>query len=403
MNKQTIADIDIGSKRVLIRADLNVPLEKGKVSDDTRIVAALPTIRFVLANNSTPIVCSHLGRPKGKPDAKYSLKPVAERLAQLLGCRVQMASDCIGPEAEQMAATMPRGDVLLLENLRFHEEEEANDPNFAQALASLADVYVNDAFGSAHRAHASTVGVTAYLPAVAGFLMEKELTFLGQALASPSRPFVSLLGGAKVSDKIEVIHNLLAKVDWLLVGGGMANTLLKAQGKAVGESLVENDKLDVAQSLLRDGGRKLVLPVDVLVADRLDEQAQARSVSVNAVPAGWRILDIGPQTVELFSRYLGSARTVVWNGPMGVFEMEPFSAGTFAMAHVLARLDDATTIVGGGDSASAVARAGVAQRISHISTGGGASLEFLEGKELPGVMCLNAQNLRAVIGDKHAN
>ena len=403
MNKQTIADIDIGSKRVLIRADLNVPLEKGKVSDDTRIVAALPTIRFVLANNSTPIVCSHLGRPKGKPDAKYSLKPVAERLAQLLGCRVQMASDCIGPEAEQMAATMPRGDVLLLENLRFHEEEEANDPNFAQALASLADVYVNDAFGSAHRAHASTVGVTAYLPAVAGFLMEKELTFLGQALASPSRPFVSLLGGAKVSDKIEVIHNLLAKVDWLLVGGGMANTFLKAQGKAVGESLVENDKLDVAQSLLRDGERKLVLPVDVLVADRLDEQSQTRSVSVNTVPAGWRILDIGPQTVELFSRYLGSARTVVWNGPMGVFEMEPFSAGTFAMAHVLARLDDATTIVGGGDSASAVARAGVAQRISHISTGGGASLEFLEGKELPGVMCLNAQNLRAVIGDKHAN
>jgi phosphoglycerate kinase len=302
-----------------------------------------------------------------------------------------------------MAATMPRGDVLLLENLRFHEEEEANDPNFAQALASLADVYVNDAFGSAHRAHASTVGVTAYLPAVAGFLMEKELTFLGQALDSPSRPFVSLLGGAKVSDKIEVIHNLLAKVDWLLVGGGMANTFLKAQGKAVGESLVENDKLDVAQSLLRDGGRKLVLPVDVVVADRLDEQAQTRSVSVNAVPAGWRILDIGPQTVELFSRYLGTARTVVWNGPMGVFEMEPFSAGTFAIAHALAHLADATTIVGGGDSASAVQRSGVAERISHISTGGGASLEFLEGKELPGVVCLNAQNVRAVIGDKHAN
>ena len=302
-----------------------------------------------------------------------------------------------------MAATIPRGDVLLLENLRFHADEEANDPKFAQALASLADVYVNDAFGSAHRAHASTVGVTAYLPAVAGFLMEKELTFLGQALASPSRPFVALLGGAKVSDKIEVIHNLLAKVDWLLIGGGMANTFLKAQGKAVGESLVENDKLDVAQSLLRDGGQKLILPVDVLVADRLVAEAHTRTVSVNAVPAGWRILDIGPQTVELFSRYLGSARTVVWNGPMGVFEMEPFAAGTFAIAHVLARLDDATTIVGGGDSASAVERAGVAERISHISTGGGASLEFLEGKELPGVACLNAQKLRAVIGDKHAN
>ena len=403
MNKQTIADIDIAGKRVLIRADLNVPLDKGKVSDDTRIVAALPTIRYVLANNATPILCSHLGRPKGKPDAKYSLKPVAERLAQLLDCRVQTAPDCIGPDAELMAAALPRGDVLLLENLRFHAEEEANDPKFAQALASLADVYVNDAFGSAHRAHASTVGVTAYLPAVAGFLIEKELTFLGQALASPSRPFVSLLGGAKVSDKIEVIHNLLVKVDSLLIGGGMANTFLKAQGKAVGESLVENEKIDVAQSLLRDGGRKLILPVDVLVADRLDEQAQTRSVSVNAVPAGWRILDIGPQTVELFTRYLSTARTVVWNGPMGVFEMQPFSAGTFAMAHVLANLADAITIVGGGDSASAVERAGVAERISHISTGGGASLEFLEGKELPGVTCLNAQNVRAVVGDKHAN
>jgi phosphoglycerate kinase len=391
MNKKTIADIEIAGKRVLIRADLNVPLEKGKVSDDTRIVAALPTIRYVLAHSATPIVCSHLGRPKGKLDPKYSLKPVVERLAQLLGCRVQMAPDCIGPETERMAATIPRGEVLLLENLRFHAEEEANDPEFAQALASLADVHVNDAFGSAHRAHASTVGVTAYVPAVAGFLMEKELTFLGQALAFPSRPFVALLGGAKVSDKIEVIHNLLAKVDWLLIGGGMANTFLKAQGKAVEESLVENDKLDVARSLLLDGGQKLILPVDVLVADRLDEQAQTRTVSVNAVPSGWRILDIGPQTVELFSRYLGDARTVVWNGPMGVFEMEPFAAGTFAIAHLLAHLDGATTIVGGGDSASAVERAGVAKRISHISTGGGASLEFLEGKELPGVVCLNAQ------------
>jgi phosphoglycerate kinase len=403
MNKPTIADIEIAGKRVLIRADLNVPLEKGKVSDDTRILAAMPTIRYALEHNATAILCSHLGRPKGKPDAKYSLKPVADRLAQLLGCRVQMAPDCVGVEAARMAATIPRGDVLLLENLRFHSEEEANDPEFAQALASLADVYVNDAFGSAHRAHASTVGVTAYLPAVAGFLMEKELTFLGQALASPARPFVALLGGAKVSDKIDVIHNLLEKVDWLLIGGGMANTFLKAQGKAVGESLVENDKLEVAQRLLREGGQKLILPVDVLVADRLVAEAQTRTVSMNAVPAGWRILDIGPQSVELFSHYLGSARTVVWNGPMGVFEMEPFADGTFAIAHVLARLDGATTIVGGGDSASAVERAGVAERISHISTGGGASLEFLEGKELPGVVCLNAQTLPAVIGDKYAN
>ena len=402
MNKQTIDDTDIDGKRVLIRADLNVPLEEGKVSDDTRIVAALPTIRYVLAHNATPIVCSHLGRPKGKADPAYSLTPVAERLAKLLRCRVQMAPDCVGPEAQRMAGTIRRGAVLMLENLRFHPEEEANDPEFAQALASLADVYVNDAFGSAHRAHASTAGVTAYLPAVAGFLMEKELTFLGQALASPSRPFVAVLGGAKVSDKIEVIHNLLAKVDWLLIGGGMANTFLKAQGQAVGESLVENDKLNVAQSLLRDGGQKLILPVDAVVADRLDDEAQTRTVGVNAVPAGWRILDIGPQTVELFSRYLGNARTVIWNGPMGVFEMDPFAAGTFAIAHVLARLGDATTIIGGGDSASAVARAGVAERISHISTGGGASLEFLEGKELPGVACLNAQNVQAA-GEKHAN
>ena len=391
MNKQTIADMEIAGKRVLIRADLNVPLDKGKVSDDTRIVAALPTIRYVLANSATPIVCSHLGRPKGKPDPKYTLKPVTERLAELLGCRVYMAPDCIGPEAERLAATIPRGDVLLLENLRFHAEEEANDPKFAQALASLAEVYVNDAFGSAHRAHASTVGVTAYLPAVAGFLMEKELMYLDQALASPSRPFIALLGGAKVSDKIEVINSLLARVDGLLIGGGMANTFLKAQGKEIGESLVENDKLEVAQSLLRDGGQKLILPVDVVVADRFDEKAQTRTVSVDAVPAGWRILDIGPQTVELFSRYLSNVRTVVWNGPMGVFEMGPFSAGTFAIAHVLAGLHDATTIVGGGDSASAVERAGVAERISHISTGGGASLEFLEGNELPGVACLNAQ------------
>jgi phosphoglycerate kinase len=399
MNKKTVNDIDVANKRVLVRLDLNVPLENGVVSDDTRIRAALPTIKFLLENNAIPILCSHLGRPKGKPDPKYSLKPVAERVAQLLGCRVQIAPDCIGPEVERMAATIRRGDVLLLENLRFHAEEEANDPEFAQALASLADVYVNDAFGSAHRAHASTVGVTSYLPAVAGFLMEKELTFLGQALASPTRPFVALLGGAKVSDKIEVIHNLLAKVDWLLIGGGMANTFLKGQGNAVGESLVENDKLDVAQTLLRDGGQKLILPVDVLVADRLDEHAQTRVVSVNDVPAGWRILDIGPQTVKLFSSCLGSARTVVWNGPMGVFEMEPFSAGTFAIAHVLARLDSATTIVGGGDSASAVERAGVAAQISHISTGGGASLEFLEGKELPGVACLNAKNVGAVTED----
>lgn len=403
MNKRTIADLDIEGKRVLIRADLNVPLDKGAVSDDTRIVAALPTIQYVIAHNATAIVCSHLGRPKGKPDPKYSLKPVAERLADLLGCRVQTAPDCIGSEAKRMAATLPHGEVLLLENLRFHPEEEANDGKFAQCLASLADVYVNDAFGSAHRAHGSTVGVTSYLPAAAGLLMEKELRFLGQALASPCRPFVALLGGAKVSDKIEVIRNLLAKVDWLLIGGGMANTFLRADGHAVGESLVENDKLDIARTLLADARQMLILPVDVVIADRVDEHAQTRTVAAEDVPDGWRILDIGPQTIELFSRYLRNAHTVVWNGPMGVFEMEPFAAGTFAMANVLAKLSDATTIVGGGDSASAVERAGVAKRISHISTGGGASLEFLEGKQLPGVACLKDKTIGVSMGEKHAD
>lgn len=388
MNKKTIDDIDIAGKRVLVRVDFNVPLEDGAVSDDTRIRAALPTILCLLGQGAEPVLCSHLGRPKGKPDAKYSLKPVAERLAQLLGRPVQMAPDCIGPVVEEMARKIPRGGVLLLENLRFHAEEEANDKKFAQALASLADVYVNDAFGSAHRAHASTAAVTEYLPAVAGLLMEKELTFLGQALAAPARPFVAVLGGAKVSDKIGVIHNLLGKVERLLIGGGMANTFLKAQDKAVGESLVENDKLGEAKALLRDGGPKLILPVDVVVADRLDAQAEKRAVEVDAVPEGWRILDIGPRTAKLFTQYLRDARTALWNGPMGVFELEPFAAGTFAIAHALAELSGATTIIGGGDSASAVERAGVADRMTHISTGGGASLEFLEGKQLPGVALL---------------
>ena len=388
MNKKTIDDIDVAGKRVLVRVDFNVPLEDGAVSDDTRIRAALPTILCLLGQGAEPILCSHLGRPKGKPDAKYSLKPVAERLAQLLGRPVEMAPDCVGPVVEEMAGKIPRGGILLLENLRFHAQEEANDAGFAQALASLADIYVNDAFGSAHRAHASTAGVTKYLPAVAGLLMEKELTFLGQALAAPARPFVAVLGGAKVSDKIGVIHNLLGKVERLLIGGGMANTFLKAQDKAVGESLVENDKLGEAKALLREGGAKLILPVDVVVADRLDAQAEKRTVEVDVVPEGWRILDIGPRTAKLFTQYLRDARTVLWNGPMGVFELEPFAAGTFAIARALAELSGATTIIGGGDSASAVERAGVADRMTHISTGGGASLEFLEGKQLPGVALL---------------
>jgi phosphoglycerate kinase len=299
-----------------------------------------------------------------------------------------MAPDCVGSVVEDMAMKIPRGAVLLLENLRFHAEEEANDPQFAKGLASLAEVYVDDAFGSAHRAHASTVGVAAYLPAVAGFLMEKELNSLGQTLADPARPFVAVLGGAKVSDKIGVIHNLLKKVDVLLIGGGMANTFLKAQGKVVAESLVEDDKLDEARTLISKAGSKLILPVDVVVADRMDQEAQKRTVNVDAVPAGWRILDIGPQSVKHFTHHLHTARTVVWNGPMGVFELEPFATGTYAIARALAELSGATTIIGGGDSASAVERAGVADRMTHISTGGGASLEFLEGKKLPGVSVL---------------
>jgi phosphoglycerate kinase len=388
VNKKTVRTLDIAGKRVLVRVDFNVPLEKGTVSDDTRIRAALPTIQYLLAHDARPILCSHLGRPKGKAEPKYSLKPVAVRLGQLLDRPVEMAPDCVGPVVEEMARKLPPGSVLLLENLRFHPEEEANDARFARALASLADVYVNDAFGSAHRAHASTVGVTAYLPAVAGFLMEKELAFLGRALADPARPFIAVLGGAKVSDKIKVIHNLLGKVDSLLIGGGMANTFLKAEGKAVGESLVENDKLAEARTLLRDGASKLILPVDAVVADSLDDGAQTRTVPVDAVPAGWRILDIGPETAEHFMQHLSTAQTVVWNGPMGVFELAPFAAGTFAIARALAQLSGATTIIGGGDSAAAVEQAGVAQHMTHISTGGGASLEFLEGKELPGVAAL---------------
>ena len=388
MNKKTVRDIEVSGKRVLVRVDFNVPLENGTVSDDTRISAALPTIQYLIDHQAKTILCSHLGRPKGKPDPAYSLGPVSIRLSQLLGREVRTAPDCIGPAVQNMVHNMQPGDLLLLENLRFHSEEEANEAGFVQALASLADVYVDDAFGSAHRAHASTAGVAKHLPAVAGFLMERELNFLGRALTNPTRPFVAILGGAKVSDKIAVIENLLDKVDRLLIGGGMANTFLRAQGKEVGESLVENDKLEVARDLLQKGASKLVLPVDVVMADQFDARALRRTVAANAVLSSWRILDIGPKTVEQFKEHLHGARTVVWNGPMGVFEMTPFAEGTFAIARVLAELSGAITIVGGGDSAAAVEQAGVAERMTHISTGGGASLEFLEGRELPGVAVL---------------
>jgi phosphoglycerate kinase len=347
----------------------------------------LPTIHYLLEHGAKVILMSHLGRPKGKVVDVLRLDPVAERLAELLGRPVRKLDDCVGPEVEAAVAEMQPSDVILLENVRFHPGDEANDPDFAKRLASLADIFVNDAFGAAHRAHASTVGVAEYLPSVAGFLMEKELTFLGQALAAPEHSFVAILGGAKVSDKIGVIDNLLTRVDVLLIGGGMANTFLKAQGYEIGQSLVEDESLDVARETLERAGERLVLPVDVVIADRFDAEADSKVVPVDQVPKDWRILDIGPETVGLFQQKLAGARTVVWNGPMGVFEFPRFAAGTKAIAHILAE-SGATTIIGGGDSVAAVEQAGLADKMTHISTGGGASLEFLEGKELPGVAAL---------------
>jgi phosphoglycerate kinase len=388
MNKKTIRDIDVQGKRVLVRVDFNVPLAEGKVTDDTRIRAALPTINYLLDKGATLILASHLGRPKGQVVEDLRMDAVARRLSELLGRPVTKLDDCVGPEVEAAIDAAEPGDVLLLENTRFHPEETKNDPAFAAQLASLADLYVNDAFGSAHRAHASTEGVAHHLPAVAGLLMEKELTFLGSALADPQRPFIAILGGAKISDKIGVIDNLLDQVDTLLIGGGMANTFLKADGYEVGDSLVEDGSLEVARDLMARAGSKLVLPVDVTIAERFERDAFSQVVTVADVPPGWRILDIGPRTLEVFHELLLGARTVVWNGPMGVFEFPKFAQGTEALARMLAALPEATTIIGGGDSAAAVEGTGVADKISHISTGGGASLEFLEGKTLPGVAAL---------------
>jgi phosphoglycerate kinase len=388
MNKKTVRDIDPRHKRLLVRVDFNVPLKDGAVADDTRIRAALPTIQYLLERGGEVVLCSHLGRPKGGPDPKYSLKPAAERLSQLLGKPVPLIPDCIGPAAESAAAEMRPGEVILLENLRFHPEEEKNDPAFAHKLSVLADIYVNDAFGSAHRAHASTEGVAHLLPAVAGFLMEKEIEYLGQAVDNPKHPYVAILGGAKISDKIGVISNLLTKADRILIGGGMANTFLKAQGVAVGDSLVEDGSLDTARKLMGTAGGKLVLPVDVVLGDKFEAGAQSRTVAVSdGVPAGWRILDIGPRTVAAFGEALQGAALVVWNGPMGVFEFPAFAAGTNAVARLVAGCG-ATSIIGGGESVSAVEHAGLADKMSHISTGGGASLEMLEGKVLPGVAAL---------------
>ncbi|MCW5876587.1 MAG: phosphoglycerate kinase [Anaerolineales bacterium] len=386
-NKKTIADIDPRGKKVLLRVDFNVPIENGVVGDDTRIRAALPTIEDLLSRGAAVLLCSHLGRPKDAPDPQYSLAPVAEYLAKLTSAPVKFSPECIGPEAQAAAAALQPGEILLLENTRFYPGETQNDPAMAAELAKLADIYVNDAFGSAHRAHASTEGVARLLPAAAGLLMEKEIRYLGQALADPRRPLVAILGGAKVSDKIEVIRNLLGKADQLLIGGGMANTFLKAQGFELGDSLVEADAVETAKALLAEGGDKLHLPTDVVIADAFDAAAQHKTIPAGDVPDGWRILDIGLQTAAAFSEQVAMAGTVVWNGPMGVFEMAPFAAGTFALAQAVAD-SGADSIVGGGDSAAAVQQSGLADKITHISTGGGASLEMLEGKLLPGLAAL---------------
>ncbi len=386
MDKKTVRDVDLKGKRVLMRADFNVPLDGTTITDDTRIRAALPTIQYILENGASLVLMSHLGRPKGVTPS-LRLQPVADRLGELLGKPVKMAPDVVGDEVQAMAEALAPGGILLLENTRFYSEEKNNDPAFSAKLAAMGDLFVNDAFGTAHRAHASTVGVADTLPAVAGFLIEKEIAFLGKATSNPESPYVVILGGAKVSDKIAVIENMLDKADTILIGGGMANTFFKAQGFEMGDSLVENDAVDTATALMAKAGGKIVLPVDSVVADAFDNDAHIKVVVVDAVEPGWRILDIGPKTIALFQGRLAGAKTVVWNGPMGVFEMPNFATGTFAIAETLASID-AVTIIGGGDSASAINKAGVADKVSHVSTGGGASLEYLEGKVLPGVAAL---------------
>jgi phosphoglycerate kinase len=387
MNKKTVKDIDLKGKRVLMRVDFNVPMADGKVTDDKRIKAALPTINYVLEQGASLLLMSHLGRPKGGPDPEFSLRAASEALAALLGKPVQMAPDCVGPEVEAMAKALKPGDVLMLENTRFHKGEEKNDLELAKQMAVLGDVYVNDAFGSAHRAHSSTEGITHFLPAVSGFLMEQELEYLGRAVANPEHPYIAILGGAKISDKILVVETLASKCDKLIIGGGMANTFLTAKGLNMQDSLVETDAIETAKTLLGKLGSKLILPVDAVIADKFDAEANTQTVDVDKIPAGWRMLDVGPKTLELYKTSLSGVKLVVWNGPVGVFEMPKFAEGTFALAHMLAE-SGAITVIGGGDSASAVKKAGVAKQMTHVSTGGGASLEFLEGKELPGVAAL---------------
>jgi phosphoglycerate kinase len=394
MKKLTIDDVDLQGKRVLMRVDFNVPLDEGEIADDTRIRASLPSIKKIIVSGGKAILMSHLGRPKGKVVPEMSLSPVARTLEKLLGKPVKFVGECIGPIVEKEVSKLKDGDVLLLQNLRFHPEEEKNDPEFAKRLASLGEVYVNDAFGTSHRAHASTEGVTKYLkPAVAGYLLQKEIEYLGNAVTSPKRPFVAILGGAKISGKIDVIENLLPKVDALLIGGGMMFTFLKAQGLEIGESLLEEDRLEMAAALLRrveSEKLQFLLPVDCVIAKDVSKEAESRTISVKEIPPGWKGLDIGPETVKRFKEKIDPAMTIVWNGPMGVFEVDEFAQGTYEIAKLLADATSrgATTIIGGGDSVSAIARAGLADKMSHISTGGGASLEFLEGKTLPGLAAL---------------
>lgn len=386
-NKKTIEDVDVKGKRVLVRVDFNVPIKDGKVGDDTRIRAALPTLEYLLDHGAALILCSHLGRPKGEVMPEYSMRPVAMHLSSLLGKTVAFAEDCIGPIADKAAKALNPGDVLVLQNTRFHVGETKNDPEMARQLASLADIYVNDAFGSAHRAHASTEGVAKFLPAVAGFLMENEIRYLGQAIENPARPFIAILGGAKISDKIGVIRNLLEKADQVLIGGGMANTFFKAQGYPVGDSLVEDEALETAKEILAKGGKHLRLPVDIVIADKFDADAERKTMNMGPVADGWRIMDIGSKTLDAYSKIIADAGLIVWNGPMGVFEMAPFAVGTFGLAKAVAE-SNATSIIGGGDSIAAVKQSGLADKITHISTGGGASLEMLEGIVLPGLAAL---------------
>ncbi|MEN9564438.1 MAG: hypothetical protein RIR73_2682 [Chloroflexota bacterium] len=388
MNKKTVKDIDLKGKRVFMRVDFNVPMAKGKVTDDKRIKAALPTIQYVLDQGASLLLASHLGRPKGDADPEFSLRAASEVLSTLINRPVTMAPDCVGAEVEAIAKSLKPGDVVMLENTRFHKGEEKNDIELAKQMAALADVYVNDAFGSAHRAHSSTEGIARFLPAVSGFLMEQELEYLGKAVANPEHPYIAILGGAKISDKILVVETLAAKCDKLIIGGGMANTFLTAKGLNMQDSLVEAEALETAKTLLAKLGDKLVLPVDAIIADKFDAEANTQTVDVDKIPAGWRMLDVGPKTVSLYKATLDGAKLIVWNGPVGVFEMPKFAEGTFSLAKMMAE-SKAVTVIGGGDSASAVKKAGVAKQMTHVSTGGGASLEFLEGKELPGVAALN--------------